>query len=89
MMSIASNGAFKIIVPAIIGLAVGTISTSFYFGTQTAMLRAHANSTAIHEDAKAKEERIDNRVKMLLAPIETELRHIREQLDKIDHKLGG
>jgi hypothetical protein len=81
------NGSAKVIISALIGLLAGGVSAGIYFGTQSAIMKAHVESQLIHEKPSSKENRIDSRIKLHLVPMERDISHIKETLRRIEEKM--
>lgn len=81
------NGGLKLTVAALIGLLTGGLAGGMFLGGQAAQLRAHVQEAGIHETVKDKEDRIDSRVLLHLAPLNKELQQMKRQLDRIEKKV--
>ena len=75
------NGKTKVILS--IGSLLALLAITFNAGATWRTLDSHSADGAIHQSREEKERMIDSRVRLLIAPLQVELREANKKLDRL------
>jgi hypothetical protein len=87
------NGRTRLILEVaglVVALVIGVLAGGQFLGTQSATLESHVGDRSIHEEETVKRDRIDDRIRLYLEPLNVKLEYISEAqaaiLEKLDEK---
>ena len=81
------NGATKWIIGILIGAITGALAAGTYLGSEKQVLRNHILATSLHETPTQKQERIDDRIRLYLAPLTIRQDETNRRLQEIENRL--